>query len=115
MANAYKDENDVSTLIASSNVDGKTPVRLFADPITHRLLVDTTGGSSGITIVTTASTVDDSNTSFVFTSTPTVVVVNGATYRNGSTIGGIVICTISGVNVTLGFPVGTGGDIYAMK
>ncbi len=47
MANAYKDENGVSTLIASSSVDGKTPVRVYADPDTHRLLVDATAGVVG--------------------------------------------------------------------
>ena len=50
MSNAYRDENNVPTLIASSNVDGKTPIRLYADPITHRLLVDLAG--TGITVYT---------------------------------------------------------------
>jgi len=39
MANASKDENGVSTLIGASTADGKTPVRVYADPTTHRLLV----------------------------------------------------------------------------
>lgn len=43
--NAYRDENNVPTMIASSSVDGKTPVRLYADPSTHRLLTDNIGGS----------------------------------------------------------------------
>lgn len=47
MANAYRDENDVPTLIASSNVDGQTPVRVYADPVTHRLLVDSASGGTG--------------------------------------------------------------------
>jgi len=51
MANAYRDQNSVPTLIASSNVDGQTPVRVYADPVTHRLLVDTGGSSSGITSI----------------------------------------------------------------
>ena len=49
---AYRDENDVPTLIAVSNVDGQTPVRLYADPVTHRLLVDATGGGTSITLQT---------------------------------------------------------------
>lgn len=54
MVNAYRDENNVPTLIAVSNVDGFTPVRLWADPVTHRLLTSNTGGGgSGITIGTT--------------------------------------------------------------
>lgn len=39
MADAKRDNNYVTTLIAVSNVDGTTPVTLYADPITHRLLV----------------------------------------------------------------------------
>lgn len=74
MANAYKDENDVSTLIASSNVDGQTPVRLFADPVTHRLLVDGTGGTGSITVTDGSTTV---------TSVTTIDFTSGATVTNG--------------------------------
>lgn len=55
MANAYRDQNNVPTLIAVSNVDGVTPVRLFADPVTHRLLVDATGGGGTGTVTSVAS------------------------------------------------------------
>lgn len=41
-------------LIAASSSDGKTIVRLYADPTSHRLLVTT--GSSGATAVTWANT-----------------------------------------------------------
>ena len=45
MANANKDENNVSTLIASG-IDGVTIVPVMADPTTHRLVVrDGTSGS----------------------------------------------------------------------
>lgn len=45
MANAYRDENDVPTLIALQN-DGSTITRLLANPTTHGLKVsDGTGGS----------------------------------------------------------------------
>lgn len=47
MANASRDENNVPTLIAASSSDGKTPVRIYADPSTHRLLVDMTSGVAG--------------------------------------------------------------------
>lgn len=46
MANAYRDENSVPVLLATSVADGKTPVRVYADPVTHRLLVDATAGAS---------------------------------------------------------------------
>jgi len=47
MANAPRDDNSIPTLLAVSNVDGVTPVVLWADPTTHRLLVDSSGGLSG--------------------------------------------------------------------
>lgn len=50
MPNAERDENRVTTLIAVSSADGITPVKLYADPVTHRLLVDVTGsGASPLT------------------------------------------------------------------
>ena len=45
MTDAKRDANSVTTLLALSNVDGVTPVTLWADPVTHRLLVDVTGSS----------------------------------------------------------------------
>lgn len=47
MANASRDENSVPTLLGASSADGKTPVRVYADPTTHRLLVDATSGVVG--------------------------------------------------------------------
>ncbi|TXG77191.1 hypothetical protein E6Q11_03160 [Candidatus Dojkabacteria bacterium] len=49
MANAYIDENGTRALIAASNIDGTTPVRLYADPVTHRLLVDLPGAAGTVT------------------------------------------------------------------
>lgn len=42
---AQRDQNAVPTMIAVSATDGKTPVVLYADPITHRLYVDVPGGA----------------------------------------------------------------------
>ena len=44
MADATRDSNFVPTLLAASAVDGITPVRVYADPDTHRLLVEETAG-----------------------------------------------------------------------
>ena len=44
MGNAKRDDNYITTLIAVSNADGATPVTLYADPTTHRLLVSATAG-----------------------------------------------------------------------
>jgi len=40
--NARRDENDVPTLLGVSNVDEETTVPIYADPVTHALLVDST-------------------------------------------------------------------------
>lgn len=56
MADAQLDANSRPSLIAVSNVDGTTPIRLYADPITHRLLVDlpvpSTGTVTSVSVVT---------------------------------------------------------------
>lgn len=46
MSEAYRDENHVPTLLGVSSVDGITPVVLWADPTTHRLLTDAAAGMS---------------------------------------------------------------------
>lgn len=47
MSEASRDGNFVTTLLAVSSVDGVTPVTLYANPVTHRLLVDLAGAGSG--------------------------------------------------------------------
>ena len=44
MAEAKRDQNQITTLIGVSSSDGETPVVLWADPTTHRLLVSATAG-----------------------------------------------------------------------
>lgn len=44
MANARRDDNFVTALIAVSSVDNITPVRLWADPTTHALVTSSSGG-----------------------------------------------------------------------
>ena len=81
MADAKRDANYITTLIAVSNVDGTTPVTLYADPTTHRLLVSLS--SSGVTVETPTGTVNGSNVSFTVTAEPLWVVADGATYFAG--------------------------------
>ena len=87
MTNAYRDENSVPTLIAVSNVDGQTPVRIYADPVTHRLLVDLTGG--GFMELTATGLVNGINRAFTFTQQPTYIIQDGAVMKtldnNGNT------------------------------
>lgn len=58
MAEAQRDQNFVPTLIAVSSVDGKTPVVVYADPVTHRLLVDLSGAAGTGDVVGPASATD---------------------------------------------------------
>lgn len=69
MAQAPRDQNYVTTLLGVSNVDGVTPVVVWADPVTHRLLVDSTGGSS--TNFADNEVVSGSGTSWTLVHTPT--------------------------------------------
>lgn len=78
MANAYRDANFVPTLIASSNADGQTPIRLYADPNTHRLLVDS-GGGAGTFVYN--EIVAGSGTTFTLANTP--IAGTQAIYGNG--------------------------------
>lgn len=55
MSNAGTDQNTKPTLIAVSNVNGTDIVPLYADPVTHRLLVNMGGGAS-LVVGTTAIT-----------------------------------------------------------
>jgi hypothetical protein len=45
MAEAKRDANMVTTLIGVSSADGITPVTIYVDPTTHRVLVSTTAGA----------------------------------------------------------------------
>ena len=72
MAQAERDENRVTTILGVSNADGVTPVVVWADPVTHRLLVDSVGTSS-ITFVDNeipTGDIDGNNKDFVLANTP---------------------------------------------
>lgn len=45
---ASRDQNYDTTLLGVSSVDGVSTVTLYANPSTHRLLVDTTGGTNPV-------------------------------------------------------------------
>lgn len=63
MANASRDENNVTTLLGVSSVDAKTPVTIYANPTTHRLLVESADGLFE-SITVTQSTLGDPITTF---------------------------------------------------
>jgi hypothetical protein len=74
MANAYRDENSVPTLIAASSADGSTPIRVWADPTTHRLLVDLVSGSGTVTSVSVVSANGFAGTVATATTTPAITI-----------------------------------------
>ncbi len=91
MAEASRDENFVPTLLAVSNVDGVTPVTLYADPVTHRLL--TSGGGGGGTGTVTSVSVVTANglagTVATATTTPAITLrttITGLLKGNGTAI-----------------------------
>lgn len=116
MAQAGRDQNFVPTLLGVSNVDGTTPVAVYADPTTHRLLVDTASGSgtvSSVSVVTAngfAGTVATATTTPAITLTTTVTGIlsgNGTAISAASTTGsGAVVLATSPTLVTpaLGTP-----------
>jgi parallel beta-helix repeat protein len=46
MTSIPRDSNRITTVAGASSTDGVTPVPVYADPTTHRMLVDTSGSSS---------------------------------------------------------------------
>ena len=72
------------------------------------ITISATGGSGSFSVLTAAGTVDDSNTTFTFASEPTLVVVNGTSYRNGKGV------TITGTTAVLDNAPGVGGDVYGI-
>lgn len=64
MANAQKDENGVSTLIAVSNADGKSVIRVCSDPTLHSLC--TMDGVSGSDLSNDSNALRDENSVPVF-------------------------------------------------
>lgn len=63
------------------------------------------GTATVLAVVVPTGTVDDSNVTFLFPSTPMLVVINGKTNRTGHGWSGTA-------TVTLDYPPGTGGDVF---
>ncbi len=107
---APRDANQVPALLGTSSSDGTT-VTIYANPVTHRLLVDTGGSGSsltvtdGITTVTPVTTID-------FTSGATVTDGGGGTADVAITAGGsgTVTSVATGTGLT-GGPITTTGTI----
>ena len=104
MAQASRDENSVPTLLAASNADGITPVRVYADPTTHRLLVDIASGSGTVTSVSVVTANGFAGSVANPTSTPAITLsttVSGILKGNGTAMSAAVANTDYQVPITL--------------
>ena len=45
MAQAIRDQNRTVTMLVLSNADGVTPINVYADPVTHKLVLASAGGT----------------------------------------------------------------------
>lgn len=78
------------------------------DELSARVTTQTQVSSN---VLAATGTIDDSNTAFTFPSRPSVLVINGGTYRE---TGGAITWTWSSPTATLSVPVGTGGSIFGL-
>jgi hypothetical protein len=86
---APTDESHAKGLIALSNVGDGTFVQLWADPVTHRLLVDLAGGSGSVTSVSVVSANGLAGTVATATTTPAITLsttITGVLKGNGTAI-----------------------------
>lgn len=100
-----RDQQRVAIAGGQSSSDSTVVLPITISGSTGRVLVD---AAASFSVITMTGTIDDSNTAFTASSTPTVVMINGASYLNG---GGV---TIAGTSVTTDAPVGTGGAIFGL-
>jgi len=70
MAQAKRDGNFVTTLLGVSNADGSTPVVVYADPTTHRLLVDLAGSGTAVDDETPSGAFNGINATYTLAHTP---------------------------------------------
>jgi hypothetical protein len=94
MASAAHDVNRVPTMIAVSNADGTTPVTLYADPTTHRVL------TSPLTYV-----------SSIQTYTPSAA----GTATLDLSLGNIHHITMPAGNITIAISNGTTGQCFMIR
>lgn len=84
------DGDHVATLMAVSSTDGITPVKIYGDPTTHRLLVTPSGSGSGtVTSVSVVTANGFAGTVATATTTPAITLsttITGVLQGNGTTI-----------------------------
>lgn len=93
MANANRDQNRITTLIATSSADGTTPVNVWADPVTHRILTDTASGSGTVTSVSVITANGFAGSVATATTTPAITLsttITGVLVGNGTAVAAAV-------------------------
>lgn len=76
------------------------------------ITISATGGGGGsLSVLDVSGDIDDSNLEFTVDSEPTLVIINGASYR---ATGGNITWTYEDTTLTLSSPIGSGGSIYAL-
>ena len=81
MSNAKHDENHVPTALGQSSTDSTVTLPFLIDPITGRVLVDSSGTSiSGLVLGTPTGTVNGTNLVFTVSNTPQVVIIDNMAY-----------------------------------
>ncbi len=68
---SHFDNNHVPGLMGVSNADGSSPVTIYADPITHRLLIDSAGSAGTGTYYDVTGSIDGNNVTFAIAITVT--------------------------------------------
>ncbi len=104
MANAYLDQNSRPTLTALSSANDGTIVQVWADPVTHRLLVDSASGTGTVTSVSVVSANGFAGTVATATSTPAITLsttINSPVLAGNGTAISAATTTGSGSTVVL--------------
>lgn len=100
MFDAKRDNNQVTTLIGVSSVDGITPVTVYVDPVTHRVLVQSAGGAS---IAIGSTVTSGTNGSILFVAAGALAQDNNNFYIQDSNTG-------LATNTVVAVSFGTSGD-----
>lgn len=100
MVQAKKDENGIPVLMGVSNADGVTPIMVYVDPVTHRLLVDLAGGSGTVTSVSIVTANGISGSVATATTTPAITLTLGAITPSAVQISGLTASEIVGTDAS---------------
>ncbi len=100
MAVAKIDQNGRATLIALSSAEDGSIVELYADPITHRLLVDLPSGAGTVTSVSVVTANGISGTVATATTTPAITLTLGAITPSAVQISGLTASEIVGTDAS---------------